>query len=93
MAPGDVAPMVVMITVAICIAGIFILRGPLGKAFARRIEGSGAGADERVMELERRVNELEARDARVAELEDRLDFAERMLAQQREAARLPERRS
>lgn len=90
MQPGDIAPMVVMIVVSLCVAAVII---PLGKAFARRIEGRGAGSDERIVELERRINELEARDARVAELEDRLDFAERMLAQQRELDRLPERRS
>jgi hypothetical protein len=43
---------------------------------------------ERVEELERRVGELEARQQRVAELEERLDFAERLLAQQRDAPRV-----
>jgi len=89
MQPGDIAPMVVMITIAICVTAIII---PVGRAFARRIEGR-SGPDERVTEMERRISELEARDAHVAELEDRLDFAERMLAQQRELERLPERRS
>ncbi len=90
MQPGDIAPMVVMITIAICVTAIII---PVGRAFARRIEGRSSGPDERVTEMERRISELEARDAHVAELEDRLDFAERMLAQQRELERLPERRS
>ena len=43
---------------------------------------------ERVEELERRVGELEAGQRRVAELEERLDFAERLLAQQRDAPRV-----
>jgi hypothetical protein len=47
-------------------------------------------ADEggRVAELERRVGELEAGQQRMAELEERLDFTERLLAQQRDAPRV-----
>ena len=43
---------------------------------------------ERLFALEDRLAELEAQQARVLELEERLDFAERLLAQQREAPRL-----
>jgi hypothetical protein len=43
---------------------------------------------ERVFLLEDRVAELEAQQARLQELEERLDFAERLLAQKREAPRL-----
>ena len=59
---------VVMLTVSICVTAIIII---LGKAFARRIEGRSGGSDERIVELERRINDLEARDGQVAELEDR----------------------
>ena len=45
MQPGDIAPMVVMITIAICVTAIII---PVGRAFARRIEGRSSGPDERV---------------------------------------------
>jgi hypothetical protein len=38
-----------------------------------------------VAELEARVGDLEHQEARVAELEERLDFAERMLAARAEA--------
>jgi len=70
---------------------VLILRGPLGRAMARRLEGTAGrdqmtGAD--MAGIAARVAELEQRDARVAELEERLDFAERLLAQ-REAERLP----
>lgn len=41
---------------------------------------------ERVAELEDRVAELEARQARLLELEERVDFAERLLSQQQRAA-------
>ena len=42
--------------------------------------------------LRERVQELEVLQGRMMELEERLDFAERMLVQQREAGRLPEGR-
>ncbi len=62
---------------------------PLIKAFARRIEGKHATGDERMLALETRLEELEHRGmtsgevevqfARLAEVEERLDFAERLL--------------
>ena len=56
------------------------------RRFALRRHGSaglttGEVAAERLAELELRVADLEAAQARVVELEERLDFAERMLAQ------------
>lgn len=48
-----------------------------------------AGAAE-VAALRERVQELEGLSARVMELEERLDFAERMLVQDREVGRLVE---
>jgi hypothetical protein len=44
---------------------------------------------DRVEELEARLGELEQMQYRVADLEERLDFAERLLGQQREQERLP----
>ncbi len=41
-------------------------------------------AQARVADLEQRLTEMEQRDYRMAELEERLDFAERLLAQGRE---------
>jgi hypothetical protein len=59
---------------------------PLARAYARRLErgeaGSGPGA-EAVEDLRARVADLEAQQGRVLELEERVDFAERLLAQQR----------
>ena len=63
---------------------------PIAQAYARRLEGS-AGVSRNpaeFAELEARVHELEIRESRVAELEERLDFTERMLAQQRDPSRL-----
>ena len=71
-------------------AAVFILRGPLGKAIADAISahsrpetpGPAAG---RVEQLEAELDEVKRR---LAELEERQDFAERLLAQQRQRAAL-----
>ena len=88
---NDVAPMVVMIVVAISIAAILILRGPVGKALARRLERGSAGDEgllHRLEEMETRLLMAEQAQARLEELEERVDFTERLLAQNREPDRL-----
>jgi hypothetical protein len=87
-APGDLAPLIGFSVLGTLTALVMILRGPIGRALARRLEGQSGVADERLGEVERRLQELETREQRVSELEDRLDFAERLLAQ-RDDARLP----
>ncbi len=94
MPPGDLAPVIAMSVFTISVALVFILRGPLGKALARRIEGPTASATialapGRWTNSGTRVEEMEQQVARVHELEERLDFTERLLAQQREQPRLP----
>jgi hypothetical protein len=87
MNPNDVAPMVAALALFATAGAVLIFRGPLGRAIARRIEGSSAPSPE----LEGRVRELEDRLAQVehdrTELVERLDFTERMLLQTREAGR------
>jgi hypothetical protein len=63
---------------------------PIAHAYARRVEGKAGGSEQarEFAELEARVRELEIRESRVAELEERLDFTERLLAQQRDPTRL-----
>jgi uncharacterized coiled-coil protein SlyX len=62
---------------------------PLIKAFASRIEGKGGAAlEQRVQELEQRVQSADQAEGRIAELEERLDFAERLLAQRGEPVKL-----
>jgi len=65
---------------------------PLMRAIARRIEGRTHGADPALKgemdELRARLGDMEGLQLRVADLEERLDFAERMLAQRREPNRL-----
>ncbi len=65
------------------VALVFYFAMPARKAMLRKIEGPAQGADPHLLE---EVDQL--RD-RVGELEERLDFAERLLAQQRDAAELP----
>jgi hypothetical protein len=69
--------------------GASFLWGPIGQALARKIAGrskddgitTGEMAAERIADLEARLAELEAgSQARVAELEERLEFAERVIA-------------
>jgi hypothetical protein len=79
---GDFAGAVAGGIFFICVAVTFILRGPLGKALARRIEGTSSPVEDRVQYLEHRVAELGEAQSRIPELEERLDFAERLLTQQ-----------
>jgi hypothetical protein len=65
---------------------------PLMRAIGRRIEGRSTGTDPalraEVEQLRARVGDLEGLQHRVMELEERVDFAERLLAQRREPERL-----
>lgn len=62
--------------------GLGFLFGPIGVAIGRRIGGqAGRPADPAVLEeMRRRLSELEGQNVRLAELEERVDFAERLLA-------------
>jgi Tfp pilus assembly protein PilO len=81
---------VALIAVLALLATVFALVWPLVRAFARRLE-TGGHRGELLAELEglrSRVDQLEAGQAQVAELEERVDFAERLLAQAKEPDRL-----
>lgn len=89
MNPNDVGPVLAMMTLTIVAGLVFIFRGPVGKAIARRLEGGGAlsaDAEARLQELEARVTDLERERL---ELGDRLEFAERLLGQVRDGQREP----
>jgi len=95
MPPGDIAPVLMGIAVMLGLTATAVLRGPLGKALARRLEGPAALPDTSAQQLEDlqvRLADLEVQVGRMHELEERLDFAERLLAQGREPARIEERR-
>ena len=80
-------PFIVPVALFFTIGAVAILRGPIGKALADRLAGRvpqqvPPGDSE---EVRADVDELRYR---VAELEERLDFAERVLAQRREPDQL-----
>lgn len=70
---------VVFCTLVLPAAWIFLT--PLARRYRQRMEQPDIPPDV--------LAELERLQTRVAELEERLDFAERLLARQREADRLP----
>lgn len=72
-----------MTVVSSIIGLVFFFAVPVRKAMLRRIEGSGPAHDPEVLA------EVDHLRERMGELEERLDFTERLLAQQRDAAELP----
>jgi hypothetical protein len=85
------APVVVLIALAL-VAGVVVVFYPLMRALARRIEGRARldpAIHEELEQLRARTGEVDNLNHRVAELEERVDFAERMLSQ-RTVERLPE---
>jgi hypothetical protein len=78
--------LVIGITITSCVLGL-----PIVKAVVRRFEGKGPGSltggDERlrmeVEDLRARLDAMELVDHRLTDVEERLDFAERVLTQQR----------
>ena len=60
------------------IAGAAGLHGPLGKAIARRLEGADSPAEALPEQLAAELDEVRGR---LQELEERVDFSERLLAQ------------
>ena len=76
--PGELA---MFLAVGAAALGLFF--GPIGAALGRRLSGR-SGADEVQAELEqmneRMTAEVDVLRGRLAEVEERLDFAERLLA-------------
>lgn len=85
---GDAAAVVIVLAI---LGTALVIVWPLIRALARRLEGGGSASAELQAEVEAlrgRVHQLEESQLRVAELEERLDFAERVLGQARESDRL-----
>ena len=81
--PGLVTEEVLFAIVVICIliGAVFIL-GPIARAYARRLERHGVdpSMQEELHALRDRVGEVDQLRERMMELEERVDFAERLLA-------------
>ena len=76
---------------AVGAAAVALLFGPIGSALARRIVGRPEPGDAHaeVEDMSARVTaEVDDLRNRLAEVEERLDFAERLLAQAQQPARL-----
>jgi flagellar biosynthesis/type III secretory pathway M-ring protein FliF/YscJ len=88
---GDLSDPAAVLIVLASLATAIIVLWPLVRALARRLEARGPAAelDAEMNALRRRLDELEQGQSRVAELEERVDFAERLLAQHRDTDRLP----
>ncbi len=88
--PDLIAPVVVSIALFVSTAAVLIFR-PLTKRIGDRLAASKQPtiikADE--AELARMHQALEETNARLEQLEQRLDFTERLLAKPREATALP----
>jgi hypothetical protein len=76
------------ISLFVSIAAVVILRGPFGKALADRIAGrsAGSGDDARAEMLERQLEDVQYR---LHDIEERLDFTERVVAHGRDAPQIP----
>ena len=74
--------LILIVTTSVIYGVLKIIRGPIGAALARRISGSAEGDGHQDEE----INQLRAR---VAELEERVDFTERVLLQQQERGHIP----
>ncbi len=87
----DILALILIFGGGACIAMAF---SPIGRALADRIRGKSASAggdDVRTQLAEQREaldQDLEAVRREVAELAERMDFAERLLAKQRDGERL-----
>jgi hypothetical protein len=71
---------------AVGLVGLGVTFGPIGHAVGRWIEARAHRDAPPSPELEGRLAELDQTTNRVAELEERLDFAERLLARGRSEA-------
>lgn len=77
-------PFAIPVGIVGAVATAIALHGPLGKAIARRLEGTPpAGVD---LPPEQVLGELDELRQRISELEERVDFSERLLSRGREDA-------
>jgi hypothetical protein len=85
------APMLVMI-VGLSLLAATVILWPVMRALARRLEGKSPAdpaLHAEVEHLQQRLGEVDVLHQRVAELEERIDFTERMLARAQPPAALP----
>ncbi|HWA14894.1 MAG TPA: hypothetical protein VG817_00575 [Gemmatimonadales bacterium] len=88
--PHEIIPIFGMITGIIstgffCWAMVQVARGPIGQALARRIQGRHGSADPELQaDLQAMRDQIDFLQAQLIDTQERLDFTERMLSQQRQ---------
>ena len=85
---NDGGPPIILLIVIAALTATVIILWPIMRAFGRRLEGRGATdpalkAD--IDHLHARLTEVDTLQSRVLELEERVDFTERLLAQTHDA--------
>lgn len=76
-------PELPIIVLFMSVAAVLVLRGPLGRAIGERIGRHRDDGDRELQDLKGEVEELRQQ---LFEVQERLDFAERLLARQDERA-------
>jgi hypothetical protein len=80
---NDGGPPAIVMIVFLALLATTIILWPVMRALARRLDGKGAtdrALQAEVEHLQHRLGEVDVLHNRVAELEERIDFTERMLA-------------
>jgi uncharacterized SAM-binding protein YcdF (DUF218 family) len=82
----------IVMVVLLVMAALTIVFWPIARALARRLEGRPGltpALQQDLEEMHHRLGEVDGLQQRVSELEERLDFAERLLARGESQATLP----
>ena len=88
---NDGGPPIILLIVIAALTATVIILWPIMRAFGRRLEGRGgqdAALKADIDHLHARLGEVDSLQSRVMELEERVDFAERLLAQGQSPGRL-----
>ena len=78
---GELGPFLVPISLFVSIAAVAIFRGPLGRALGERISGRRLDSDT-FAEADALHADMDELRFRLSEVEERLDFTERLLTRQ-----------
>jgi hypothetical protein len=85
---NDGGPPTVLLIVIAALTAVTIILWPIMRAFGRRLEGKGnpdPALRAEVEHLHTRLAEMDSLQSRLVELEERVDFTERLLAQTHDA--------
>lgn len=90
MGPGSIGAFGVFIPIMGMLIGAFVIfsRSEIGRAFARRLAGTGEASPEWLAELDGLRREVEGLRGELTEVQERLDFTERLIAQQHHLERV-----